>query len=144
MSWGTCYKASNNIHPGFPSLMSEGNYVTEWNAACLMNNNLKDKAGIKDNYQYRQYLIRNADSLIADNQINACAQCCGCLQNFSPRPDSKRALHPRPRSLCAVGREVGGLSLLHGGITRGGDVNEAGRVGLSFLRQILASSRPSV
>ena len=92
MSWGTCYKASNNIHPGFPSLMSEGNYVTDWNAACRMNNNLKDKAGIKDNYQYRQYLIRNADTLIADNQVGACAQCCGNLQNFSPRPDSQKYL----------------------------------------------------
>ena len=41
MSWGTCYKASNNIHPGFPALMSEGNYVTDWNAACKMNDALK-------------------------------------------------------------------------------------------------------
>ena len=57
MSWGTCYKASNNIHQGFPALMSEGNYVTDWNSACKINDELKKRAGIKTNYQYRQYLI---------------------------------------------------------------------------------------
>ena len=54
MSWGTCYKASNNIHPGFPAMMSEGNLYTDWNSACRLNNNLKSNAGIKSNYSYRQ------------------------------------------------------------------------------------------
>ena len=95
MSWGTCYKASNNIHPGFPALMSEGNYVTDWNAACKMNDALKKHAGITNNYQYRQYLIKNADRLIHKDQVDACASCCGCLQNFHSRPNSQKYLFIR-------------------------------------------------
>jgi|TARA_B110000858_G_scaffold172001_1_gene202893 hypothetical protein len=92
MSWGTCYKGGNNIHPGFPALMSSGNLNTDWNAACKNNNILKKKAGINDNYQYRQYLINNADSFIMKNQIDACESCCGCLQNFEKRPASQKFL----------------------------------------------------
>ena len=92
MSWGTCYKASNNIHPGFPALMSEGNYVTNWNSACKMNDELKRHAGITNNYQYRQYLMKNADGMIQKDQIDACAACCGCLQNFQSRPNSQKYL----------------------------------------------------
>ena len=92
MSWGTCYKASNNIHPGFPALMSEGNYVTDWNSACRINDELKKYAGIQNNYQYRQYLMKNADRLIQKDQVGACAACCGCLQNFQPRPTSQKFL----------------------------------------------------
>ena len=92
MSWGTCYNASNNIHSGFPALMSEGNLYTDYNSACKMNNNLKQEAGIKSNYQYRQWLIKNANSVMNANQIAACAQCCGCMENFTPRPPSQKYL----------------------------------------------------
>ncbi len=86
MSWGTCYNGSNNIHPGFPALMSDGQYATDWNAACRMNTLLQQKAHITNNYNYRQYLIKNADTLIKQNQISACDDCCACKQNFGPRP----------------------------------------------------------
>lgn len=86
MSWGTCYRGSNNVHAGFPALMSEGLFATDWNTACTRNNLLKRRAGVSNNYNYRQYLIKNADSLIKDNQVAACDDCCACWQNFGPRP----------------------------------------------------------
>jgi len=92
MSWGTCNKGGNNIHPGFPALMSSGNFNTNWNSACKTNNVLKKHAGIKDNYQYRQYLTKNADWLILKNQTDACEGCCGCIQNFGSRPPSQKFL----------------------------------------------------
>ena len=36
MSWGTCYSGSNNIHMGFPALMSDGRLYANWDAACEM------------------------------------------------------------------------------------------------------------
>lgn len=93
MSWGTCYNASNNIHSDFPALMSEGNLYTDYNSACKMNNNLKKEAGIKTNYQYRQWLINNAQSVMKANTVAACAQCCGCMENFTPRPESQKYLY---------------------------------------------------
>ena len=73
MSWGTCYKASNNIHAGYPALMSEGNLYTDWNSACKINNKIKNDAGLKSNYAYRQWLINNANNVMNKNTMAACA-----------------------------------------------------------------------
>ena len=40
MSWGTCYGGSNNIHFGFPPLMSDGRNYATWNPACDINTKL--------------------------------------------------------------------------------------------------------
>jgi hypothetical protein len=93
MSWGTCYNASNNIHNDFPALMSSGNLYTNYNSACKTNNQIKEKTGMKSNYQYRQWLINNAESVMKSNSIAACGECCGCMENFTPRPDSQKYLY---------------------------------------------------
>ena len=85
MSWGTCYKGSNNIHAGFPALMSDGKWATNWEPACGINNELKKAVGITNNYEYRQYLIQNADNIIGKNQMGACDNCCACWENFKDR-----------------------------------------------------------
>jgi hypothetical protein len=85
MSWGTCYKGTNNIHAGFPALMSDGSWGRDWEPACANNNQLKKSAGISNNYQYRQYLMQNADAIIKKNQTNACENCCTCWKNFEDR-----------------------------------------------------------
>ena len=85
MSWGTCFKGSNNVHPGFPAMMSDGQWATNWEPACAINNALKKQVGISNNYQYRQYLITHADSIIEKNQMSACDNCCACWENFNDR-----------------------------------------------------------
>ena len=82
MSWGTCYSGSNNIHAGFPALMSDGRWAANWEPGCAINNQLKKQVGITNNYEYRQYLIKNADSVITKNQMEACNNCCACWENF--------------------------------------------------------------
>lgn len=72
MSWATCYSASNNIHYSKPPLMNDGRNYTNWSPACNINNNLINSTGIKNNHDYRQYLINNADKLISTNQLDAC------------------------------------------------------------------------
>jgi hypothetical protein len=78
MSWGTCYAGSNNIHFNYPPLMSDGRNYASWQPACDINNNLIKKSHIQTNYQYRQFLIKNADSVIKTNQQAACDQCGFC------------------------------------------------------------------
>ena len=74
MSWGTCYKASNNIHAGFPALMSEGNLYTDYDSACKMNNTLKEKIGIKSTNNKQSAtilcLIQNSLSQIHEPILN--------------------------------------------------------------------------
>ena len=86
MSWGTCYSGSNNIHMGFPALMSDGRLYANWDAACEMNNALKAKEGIKNNYDYRQYLIKNGSQVMHQNAMAACDNCCACKENYNKTP----------------------------------------------------------
>lgn len=84
MSWGTCYSGSNNIHPNYPALMSDGKMFTLYNPACDLNKKLKQKNGMKNNYEYRQFLIKNGVSLMNQNNIASCNECSECvLQNTS-------------------------------------------------------------
>jgi hypothetical protein len=72
MSWATCYSASNNIHYSKPPRMSDGRNYTNWSPSCEINDKLVHSIGITNNHDYRQYLINNADKLIAGNQLNSC------------------------------------------------------------------------
>jgi hypothetical protein len=86
MSWGTCYSGSNNIHMGYPALMSDGRLYGDWNAACKNNNALKAKEGITNNYNYRQYLINNGSKVMLENAKASCDNCCACFENFNKTP----------------------------------------------------------
>tara|TARA_Y100000992_G_scaffold206467_1_gene141257 strand:- start:8323 stop:8664 length:342 start_codon:yes stop_codon:yes gene_type:complete len=67
MSWGTCYSSSNNIHFDYPPLMDDGRLYKE---AYFIDNKLKEKFNIKNNYDYRQFLQKNSNSIIDINQCN--------------------------------------------------------------------------
>lgn len=82
MSWFSCYSGSNNIHSDFPPLMSDGrNFMA--GDSTVNNVSLRQKYGITDNYQYRQFLINNGDSIVKHNQEAACDQCCFCPHKHS-------------------------------------------------------------
>ena len=78
MSWGTCYKGSNNIHFNFPPIMNDGRNYSNYQVGASLDNKLKKNANIKTNSDYRKYLQNNADSIIKNNQLNACNECSTC------------------------------------------------------------------
>ena len=78
MSWGTCYKGSNNIHFNFPPLMNDGRNYSNYEAGASLDNKLKKEANIITNSDYRKYLQNNADSIIKNNQLSACDECSTC------------------------------------------------------------------
>ena len=78
MSWGSCHGASNNIYHGSPPIMADGRNYASWLPGGAANEALRKEAGIKTNYEYRQYLTANADRIIKTNQLEACDQCCVC------------------------------------------------------------------
>lgn len=81
MSWGTCYSGSNNIHFKFPPLMSDGRLASDWQPGALKNEQIRQENKVTSNWQYRKYLTDNADSIIKDNQLEACNQ-CGCCPYY--------------------------------------------------------------
>lgn len=83
MSWGTRYSGSNNIHFDFPLIMSDGRNYASWQPGAVLSNKIKEKENITKNWQYRKYMVDNADNIIKQNQIEACNQCNTCLYNLN-------------------------------------------------------------
>lgn len=74
MSWATCYSGSNNIHINKPPLMADGREFINLDPSCEANNRLKKFLNLGTNYEYRQYLIHNGNSLINQNRMTAFMQ----------------------------------------------------------------------
>lgn len=63
---------------------SSGRFATSYVPECVVNEQIKAKAGIKNNYAYRMYLQRNAEKMIkepkpANIQIAGGCDCAKCL-----------------------------------------------------------------
>ena len=92
MSWGTCYSGSNNIHHNKAPLMSDRRLFTLVNPACDLNEKLKKNAGIKNNYEYRQYLINNGHTLMENNTIKACDENSECVKRSNELNNTNKYL----------------------------------------------------
>lgn len=89
MSWGSCNAGSNNIYHDSPPIMADGRNFATWQPGGALNEALRAQAGIKTNYEYRQYLTQNADRIIKTNQLEACDQCCNCPPRYGTnQPDT--------------------------------------------------------
>ena len=82
MSWATCYNNSNNVYRDFPALMQDGRNYANWQPGSVISDNLRKDAGITSNYDYRKYLVHNADQIINFNQIQACNESTGSLAQY--------------------------------------------------------------
>lgn len=78
MSWRTCYSGSNNIHFDFPPIMNDGRNYANWQPGAAINEAIRKEQDIKTNWQYRKYLMENADTIIKNNQLSACNECGAC------------------------------------------------------------------
>jgi hypothetical protein len=63
---------SNNKYDGFPPLMSDGRTITaSWQPEGVLNKHLLKELGIQSNWEYRQYLTKNAKDIMKYNCIQA-------------------------------------------------------------------------
>lgn len=90
MSWGTCYSGSNNIHFDFPPIMADGRNYATYQPGSKISDDIRKSAGITTNWQYRQYLVNNADAIIKTNQLEACDQCCACPARLNTLPKDEK------------------------------------------------------
>jgi len=73
MSWATCYSGSNNTHFDFPPIMSDGRNFASWQPDAVVNETIQKQVGIRSNWEYRQYMINNATSIMKLNNTEACS-----------------------------------------------------------------------
>jgi len=78
MSWGTCYSGSNNIHFDFPPIMSDGRNYANWQPGSEINQTIRKENNITSNWEYRKYIVNNADQIMKLNQQEACNDCGSC------------------------------------------------------------------
>jgi hypothetical protein len=64
------YSPSNNIHFNQPPLMNDGRNNTNWEIESITNQKIKSQAGIKSNWDYRQYLQKNANQIMKFNYLD--------------------------------------------------------------------------
>jgi len=95
MSWSTCYSGSNNIHFNFPPIMNDGRNYASWQPGAVINEQIREKNNIKSNWQYREYLTRNADEVMSANFKLACDNCGSCPPMYGgPQNPSTQANSP--------------------------------------------------
>ena len=92
MSWATCYSGSNNIHFNIPPLMSDGRHYTHYDPSCQANNLFRNKMNFTNNYDYRQWLIKNGNRVAEINQKSACNECSECIQGAASAPPTEKYL----------------------------------------------------
>ena len=74
MSWATSTIGTNNLYSDFPPIMHDGRNYADWQPGSVINDNIRKDAKISNNWDYRQYLTKNADTIIRLNQLNACGE----------------------------------------------------------------------
>ena len=94
MSWATCYSGSNNIHFNYPPIMGDGRNFASWQPGAKINQEIRANANITSNWDYRKYLMKNADSIIKINQIESCNN-CGCCPPASHNNTNDQMIGPK-------------------------------------------------
>jgi len=63
---------TNNIYDNFPPLMCDGREITDaYQPEAVVNNLILEKTGIKSNWEYRQYLTKNAHEIMNFNYVSS-------------------------------------------------------------------------
>lgn len=74
-----CERPSNNKFFNCPPRMSDGRHFTDYRPRCALQH-LDNKTNFQSSYEYRLYLQRNAEQIIAQNaedayKVNQCGPC---------------------------------------------------------------------
>ena len=77
---------SNNKYDGFPPIMSDGRTITaSYQPEAVLNNHLLKEIGVETNWQYRQYLIKNAREIEKYNRLQTSTD-AGYFKRYGDEP----------------------------------------------------------
>jgi len=79
-----CYKTSNNKYFDCPARMSDGRQFTDYRPNCDVNSMLQANNGIRNSFQYRNFLTHNAIQLMKLNDTLMCQKNCNsnCVEPY--------------------------------------------------------------
>jgi hypothetical protein len=67
MSWGTNYVTVNNMTIPYPGIIQDGRFFTDYSPNSVLNDSIKINNGISSNTKYKEYLTKNATSIMSAN-----------------------------------------------------------------------------
>ena len=70
-SWSKQFSGSNNTYYTMPPMMSDGRNYSSWQPESVLNDKIKQDAGINSNWKYRQYLQQNANNIMKLKNIKS-------------------------------------------------------------------------
>jgi len=74
---------SNNKYDGFPPIMMDGRTITaSWQPEAILNEHLLKEIGVQTNWQYRQYLTKNAKDIMKYNCVQSSTD-AGYLKRYT-------------------------------------------------------------
>ena len=91
MNWGVCNSGSHNVHDDFPPIMNDGRNFASWLPNGEINENIRTTNNIKTNNNYRQYLMKNADTIIQYNQFAACDECNASVESIKNKDSNNNS-----------------------------------------------------
>ena len=74
MQPNAAFKGQNNFHTTIPALMSDDREQRSWYPEAVVDYNIKKAANITSNWDYRKFLMSNANQLMDINTRNAIMQ----------------------------------------------------------------------
>jgi hypothetical protein len=78
----------NNVFPEFPAIMQDGRAFSNWHTCATINENLRKRAQVYTNSDYRSYLQTHAMSIMEYDRNEACLQ-TGCPTTYFIKPEHK-------------------------------------------------------
>ena len=96
-------KTSNNKYLTCPPRMDDGRHFTDYRPNYFINNMIRMPNNITSSYDYRQFLIHNAEKLMKDNRAyNEEKNCYGQKCDAIPIPFHKQCDINMVNSQCRV------------------------------------------
>ena len=90
------YKISNNKYPDCPALMEDGRAFTDYRSSCYIDNMIRVENKIQNSYDYRQFLIRNGESIMNESRLYN-------IQKTSCQPCDAKPINLQ--NICETSRE---------------------------------------
>ena len=72
------YKINNQPKKNKLLLMSDGRNFTEWKTSSQIDSSISISNNMRSDWEYRNYLQKNADLIIKNNRDIFCDHCCNC------------------------------------------------------------------
>lgn len=89
-SWSKQFSGSNNTYYTMPPMMSDGRNYSSWQPESVVNDKIKQDAGINSNWKYRQYLQQNANNIMKYNMMETISNSGNnpyAVDNKTPSPN---------------------------------------------------------